>query len=135
MSLLAKSRKYSRGFPNFILDALPIPGGMYQELGADYIYALLNGYEKDEDPNWNAYFPGHKIAMGKPLSAGQMGYADGTPDTLEQYAKDVTSFLYWASEPTLEQRKAVGFKVMAFLLLLAGLMYFTKKKIWSDVAH
>jgi cytochrome c1 len=135
MSLLAKARKYERGFPAFVFDALPIPGGMYQELGPDYIYAILNGYEKDEDPNWNAYFPGHKIAMGKPLTAGQVEYADGTPATLEQYAKDVASFLYWAAEPTLEQRKRVGFKAMVFLLLLAGLMFFAKKKIWADVAH
>ena len=70
MSLLAKARKYERGFPAFVFDALPIPGGMYQELGPDYIYAILNGYEHDDDPNWNAYFPGHKIAMPKPLTDG-----------------------------------------------------------------
>ncbi|MCW2284976.1 cytochrome c1 [Rhodoblastus acidophilus] len=135
MSLLAKSRKYERGFPKFIFDALPVPGGMYQELGPDYIYAILHGYEKDEDPNWNAYFPGHKIAMGKPLVDGQVEYTDGTPATLDQYAKDVASFLYWAAEPSLEQRKRIGFRVLAFLFILAGLMYFTKKKIWSNVAH
>jgi len=135
MSLLAKARKYERGFPKFVFDALPVPGGMYQELGPDYIYAILHGYEKDEDPNWNAYFPGHKIAMAKPLVDGQVEYTDGTPATLDQYAKDVSAFLYWAAEPTLEDRKRIGFRVMAFLVLLAGLMIFTKKKIWSDVAH
>jgi cytochrome c1 len=135
MSLLAKARKYERGFPAFVFDVLPIPGGMYQELGPDYIYAILNGYEKDEDPNWNLYFPGHKIAMGKPLADGQVAYADGTPTNLKQYAKDVASFLYWAAEPTLEQRKRVGARVMIFLLVLAGLLYFTKKRIWADVAH
>ena len=135
MSLLAKARKYERGFPKFIFDALPVPGGMYQELGPDYIYALLRGYEKDEDPNWNAYFPGNKIAMGKPLVDGQVEYADGTPATLDQYAKDVSAFLYWAAEPTLDERKRIGFRVMAFLVILAGLMIFTKKKIWANVAH
>jgi cytochrome c1 len=135
MSLLAKARKYERGFPAFVLDALPLPGGMYQELGPDYIYAILNGFEHDDDPNWNAYFPGHKIAMAKPLTDGQVDYPDGTPATLDQYAKDVASFLYWAAEPTLEQRKSVGLKVMIFLLILSGLMVFTKKRIWSDVAH
>jgi len=135
MSLLAKARKYERGFPAFVLDALPIPGGMYQELGPDYIYAILHGYEKDEDPNWNAYFPGHKIAMAKPLTDGQVDYTDGTPATLDQYAKDVASFLYWAAEPTLEDRKSLGIKVMIFLLVLSCLMYFTKRTIWSDVAH
>jgi cytochrome c1 len=133
MSLLAKARKYERGFPAFVFDWAP--GFSYQELGPDYIYAILNGYEKDDDPNWNAYFPGHKIAMGKPLTAGQVEYTDGTPTTMDQYAKDVASFLYWASEPTMEQRKSVGKKVIVFLLVLSGLLYFTKKSIWRDVAH
>ncbi len=135
MSLLAKARKYEHGFPWFIIDALPIPGGMYQELGPDYIYSILNGYAKDDDPNYNTYFPGHKIAMGKPLSDGAVTYTDGTPAILPQYAKDVTSFLYWAAEPSLEQRKRVGFRVLAFLLVFAGLLYFTKKRIWEGVAH
>jgi cytochrome c1 len=136
MSLIAKSIKYERGFPNFVFDALPIPGvGMYQEVGPDLIYAILNGYTRDDDPNWNLYFPGHKIAMGKPLTAGQVDYTDGTPTTLDQYAKDVGAFLYWAAEPSLEQRKRIGARVMIFLLVLAGLLYFTKKRIWADVAH
>jgi cytochrome c1 len=25
--------------------------------------------------------------------------------------------------------------VMIFLLVLAGLLYFTKKRIWADIAH
>jgi ubiquinol-cytochrome c reductase cytochrome c1 subunit len=136
MSLVAKSIKYERGFPNFVFDALPIPGvGMYQEVGPDLIYAILNGYTNNDDPNWNLYFPGHKIAMGKPLTAGQVDYTDGTPTTLDQYAKDVSAFLYWAAEPTMEQRKRVGARVMIFLLVLAGLLYFTKKKIWAGVPH
>ena len=136
MSLVAKSIKYERGFPNFVFDALPIPGiGMYQEVGPDLIYAILNGYTKEDDANWNLYFPGHKIAMGKPISDGQVEYADGTPGTVQQYAKDVASFLFWAAEPSLEDRKRVGARVMLFLLLLVGLVYFTKKRVWSDVAH
>jgi ubiquinol-cytochrome c reductase cytochrome c1 subunit len=135
MSLLAKARKYERGFPAFVFDALPIPGGMYQELGPDYIYGILNGYTKADDPNWNLIFPGHKIAMGKPLEAGQVEYSDGTPTTLPQYAKDVSAFLYWAAEPTLDQRKRVGARVMLFLILLSTLLYYTKKKVWADVVH
>jgi len=38
------------------------------------------------------------------------------------------------AEPKLEERKKTGFKVMAFLLLFAGLLYFTKKRIWAG-AH
>ena len=41
MALLAKSLKYERGFPWFVIDALP--GFEYQEMGADYIHAILTG--------------------------------------------------------------------------------------------
>lgn len=135
MSLLAKSLKYESGFPRFIWDALPLPGGMYQEAGPDMIYAILNGYTKPNNPNWNLYFPGHKIAMPMPLTNGQVTYTDGKPETVKQYAKDVATFLMWAAEPTLVERKRVGFRVMVFLFVLAGLLYFTKKRIWSDVVH
>ena len=42
----------------------------------------------------------------------------------------------WAAEPHLEDRKQTGFMVMVFLLLFAGLIYLTKRKVWSrHVAH
>jgi cytochrome c1 len=142
LSLMAKARTYERGFPWFIFDALR----QYSENGADYVVALLTGY--DEPPkefqvpaggNYNHYYPGHVIAMPKPLSDGQVEYpkdADGkpqAPETVEQYAKDVTAFLAWTSEPHLEARKRLGFQVILFLIGLAFLLYFTKKKVWEDV--
>jgi cytochrome c1 len=55
------------------------------------------------------------------------------PETVDQYARDVTAFLTWTAEPHLEARKRLGFQVMLFLIVLAGLLYFTKKKIWARV--
>jgi ubiquinol-cytochrome c reductase cytochrome c1 subunit len=146
MSVLAKARSYSRGFPMFLIDALL----QYQEHGVDYVYALLNGYRDPPDEMkkemgdlyYNVYMPGHKIAMPPPLDVvfGADGkpsdanfYTDGTPVTKEQVSKDVAAFMMWAAEPKLVERKQTGFKVMAFLILLAGLLYFTKKKVWADV--
>jgi ubiquinol-cytochrome c reductase cytochrome b/c1 subunit len=139
MSTLAKARGYSRGFPWFIIDAFP--GLQYQEQGPDYIAAILKGY-KDPPPqgftlpsggHYNEYFPGHNIAMPPPLQDGQVTFDDGSPQALEQYSKDVAAFLMWAAEPKLVQRKRVGFQVMIFLIVLTGLLYFTKKKVWHDV--
>jgi ubiquinol-cytochrome c reductase cytochrome b/c1 subunit len=139
MSVLAKARSYERGFPLFLVDALPFFA--YQEHGVDYVVALLKGY-KDKPPqgfalpaggNYNEYFPGHSIAMPPPLTDGRVDYSDGTPNTLDQQSKDVAAFMMWAAEPHLEQRKRVGFQVMIFLIIFSGLMYFTKKKVWSDV--
>ena len=39
----------------------------------------------------------------------------------------------WAAEPKLDERKQLGFQVMIFLIVLTGLLYFTKKKVWHDV--
>ena len=55
--------------------------------------------------------------------------------TTEQYAKDVASFLMWASEPKLEVRKRVGVNALIFLVVFAFLMFFTKRKLWSKVKH
>jgi ubiquinol-cytochrome c reductase cytochrome c1 subunit len=132
MALLAKARKYERGFPWFVLDALP--GLEYQEIGADYINAILNGYTKPDDPQWNLYYPGHKIAMPQPITNGAVDYKDGTAPTLTNYAKDISALLSWAAEPNLVERKKVGLRVMIFLFVLAALLYFTKKRIWES-AH
>jgi ubiquinol-cytochrome c reductase cytochrome c1 subunit len=131
MATLAKARTYERGFPLFLLD----PFTQYVEEGPDYIDAILHGYTNPKDPQYNKYFPGGHIAMPRPLTDGQVQYTDGAPMTLDQYAKDVASFLQWASEPTLPARKEMGFRVMVFLIVLAFLLYFTKKRIWANVPH
>ena len=66
---------------------------------------------------------------------GQVTYQDGTPATIENYARDVTAFLMWAAEPKLEERKRIGFQAIIFLVIFPGLLYFTKKKVWSDLPH
>ena len=136
MSTLAKARTYDEPFPGFIIDAFT----MYQEQGPDYIHAILNGYTDAPagfplapGTFYNKYFPGHAIHMPPPLKDGQVQYTDGTPQTLDQYGRDVAAFLMWASEPKLDERKRLGFQVMIFLFVFAGLLYFTKKRVWHAV--
>ena len=135
-SVIAKARGYERGFPWFIFDIFT----QYQEAGPDYIVALLQGYESPpqdfsmpQGANYNKYFPGHALQMPQPLNNGQVDYTDGTPADVEHYAQDVTAFLMWAAEPHLDARKRIGMQVMIFLVVFAGLLYFTKKKVWSRV--
>lgn len=108
--------------------------------GANYVHGLLTGYEEppadavlQPGQNWNKYMPGHVIAMAPPLSEGMVAYEDGSPQTVEQYATDVTTFLAWASEPSLEDRKRTGIKVLIFLIAFAGVMYAIKRRIWAGV--
>jgi ubiquinol-cytochrome c reductase cytochrome c1 subunit len=110
--------------------------------GADYLFALLTGYEDPpagmtmmDGMHFNRYYPGNQIAMGAPLNPDQVEYADGTSATVEQMAHDVSTFLQWAAEPELEQRRALGVKIIIFLTILAGLTYAVKRKIWADVDH
>ncbi len=140
MSVLAKARGYSRGFPNFLLDALP--GFAYQEQGVDYITSLLTGYADapagvnlPAGQYYNVYMPGRRIGMPPPLSDGAVAYDDKTPQTVEQYAKDVSAFLMWAAEPHLDQRKSVGMGVLAFMAVFCGLLLFTKRRVWRDIHH
>jgi ubiquinol-cytochrome c reductase cytochrome c1 subunit len=138
-SLLAKARAAHRGFPWFVFDAFT----QYQENGPDYIYSLLTGYEEDPEgvevpagQYYNhSYLGGKLLAMAPPLYDEAVEYTDGSPMTVDQYSKDVSAFMMWAAEPHLEQRKKIGFRVMVFLIFFAGMLYFTKKKLWRNVEH
>jgi ubiquinol-cytochrome c reductase cytochrome c1 subunit len=112
--------------------------------GPDYLVGLLTGYKEPsheylehhtvpEGKHYNEYYPGHIITMAAPLSDGMVAYEDETPETVEQYAKDVTHFLAWAAEPELEDRKRLGIQVILFLLVFTGIMYAIKRKVWADV--
>jgi len=125
--------------------------------GADYIYSLLTGYtdapaglQIRDGQHYNPYMPGDMtpfwtgqghvpeggfIAMPPPLSDGQVTYDDGTTQTVDQYAKDVSAFLAWASEPKQVQRKQAGVGVMIFLFLFAGVTYMSYRQIWKGVGH
>jgi len=140
MSLLAKARGITRGFPQFIFDIFT----QYQEGGPDYIYSLLTGYDEEQPENievaegthYNPYFANAAaLAMAKPISDDQVTYDDGSPQTVDQYARDVAAFLMWAAEPHLEERKRTGFMVMVFLVIFTGLIYLTKKSVYANKEH
>ena len=108
--------------------------------GADYMYSVLMGYEEppagmklDDGVYYNKYMIGQKIKMASPLLEGIVEYSDGTEASVDQMAKDVTTFLAWAAEPELEVRHKLGIKVIIYLLLLTILVYLSMKKIWSRI--
>jgi len=108
--------------------------------GEDYLYAFLTGFEEPPEGvtlmpgmNYNKVFPGHQVGMPNILQPDGVSYADGTKATPEQQAKDVATFLTFAAEPHLDARKQMGVKVILFLIVMAGLMYATKRKLWSTL--
>ncbi|HXP30338.1 MAG TPA: cytochrome c1 [Stellaceae bacterium] len=111
-----------------------------REGGEDYIYGVLTGYKEapanvkvPEGMSYNLHFPGHMIPMPQPLSDDAVTYADGTKATVDQEAHDVVTFLTWAAEPKMEDRKRIGAKTMLFLLVMTGVLYGAKRKIWADL--
>lgn len=108
--------------------------------GANYVYSILTGYQ--EAPTniqigtgryYNPYFAGNQISMAPQLTEGRVTYLDGTTATPEQMAKDITTFLAWAAEPEMEERKQVGIKVLWYLLALSIVFYLSNRKIWAEL--
>lgn len=100
-----------------------------KELKPDSCVKLQDGM------NYSAAFPGHQIAMAAPLDDDLVEFSDGTKPTKEQLARDISAFLMWAAEPKLEVRKQVGLRVILYLLILAVLLYLTKRMVWSRLKH
>lgn len=142
---MARARGIEAGTPFYRLPdtmARDILSG-YQEGGADYIYAYLlsfaeppAGMKMADFMNYNKVFPGHQTAMPNPFLAGDglVKYDDGTPATVDNYARDVVAFLSWAADPTLEERKHIGLLVIFYLIITAVLLGFAKRRIWRE-AH
>ena len=109
--------------------------------GHDYLYSLLTGYGQQPPEGetvtpgllYNPYFPGHQIAMPPPLFDQGVVFADGTPASVDQQAHDVVTFLAWAAEPKMEERKRVGLGVMVFLIFFAIMLYFSYRRVWQNV--
>jgi ubiquinol-cytochrome c reductase cytochrome c1 subunit len=142
LSVMAKARGVSAPFPDWVFNY--ILG--YSEGGPDYIYALLTGYheaapagfELPEGKYYNDVFPGHAIGMSPPLADGAVSQdvnGEQVPATLDQSARDVSAFLMWMAEPHLVDRKEAGFRVILFLILFAGLMWYVKERLWAPIHH
>lgn len=144
LSLIARARGVERN-PSWWIHPFLMLGDIvqsYQEGGADYLYALLtgftdppSGFHMAEGQYYNKAFPGHQISMPPPLTDGAVTYQDGTPPKADNYSRDVVAFLSWAADPSLDQRKRIGWQVILYLIVTTGLLYLGKKRIWSALKH
>ncbi|MBF0124099.1 MAG: hypothetical protein HQL60_02030 [Magnetococcales bacterium] len=86
--------------------------------------------------NFNKFFPGNFFAMPAPLAAdGQVTYRDGTHGSIAQMSHDAVTFLAWAAEPTMADRKSAGIKVILYLIVLTVMLYAVKRRIWARIHH
>lgn len=111
-----------------------------REGGPRYVYSIITGFHQkppagfkvQDGKYYNPYFAGRNISMPPPLTDGSVTFSDGTRASLDQEAHDVVTFLTWASDPHLEDRHRIGFQVMLYLVLLAGLLFLSYRRIWKD---
>ncbi len=129
-----------------------------REGGPAYVYSLITGYidppaglTVPDGKYYNPYFPGNVSAawsgpinkvppggfIGMPfqLYPDRVTFDDGTKATTEQEAHDVVTFLTWASDPKQTERKQTGFAVMIYLVLFAGIVYLSYRRIWRNIDH
>jgi ubiquinol-cytochrome c reductase cytochrome c1 subunit len=114
-----------------------------REGGAAYVYSILTGFHEQKPADftvpdgiyYNPYFEGWAIGMpNTALGANAVTFSDGTNASIEQEAHDVATFLAWASDTKMEQRKSMGLAVLIFLVVLSGILFGAYRKIWKD-AH
>lgn len=106
--------------------------------GPEYVASLLLGYTGEDKFEAGAMFwentaYGGYLAMNPVLFDDMLTYADGTPATEEQMAKDVAAFLTWTAEPKMMERKTAGLTGLIFLSVLTVLLYLTNKQIWRPI--
>jgi len=98
---------------------------------ANYVYSYLIGYYvNSEGVTGNHIFPETK--MPDPLGISSETDASKREE-IKATARDVVSFLVWASDPHTEERHWLGHYVIAYLIVLTLLLYALKKRIWSRV--
>lgn len=139
LSVMAKAHAIAKPFPAWLIDAATGD----QDGGADFIYNVLTSYHDEppkgvklSDTEYYVGFLGAGLAMPPPLFDGIVDYDDPkVPQTVDQYARDVSAFLSWLSDPHMQARKKLGFQVVLVLIVLAGLAYLSKRRVWSKIEH
>ena len=120
-------------FPKGLQIGLTPTGGLTPNPQLNGFTDPPKGFVLPQGKMYNIYFPGHAISMPPPLADGTVKYQDGTKATLPQEAHDVVTFLTWAAEPYMEDRKQTGAKAILFLLAMTGVLYGAKRKVWKNV--
>ena len=128
--------------------------------GADWIYAYLRSFYVDDTGGWNnlllpnvsmphvlwemqgiqrAVFHTETDANGNDtavfdhfemIRAGSM-----TEEEYDLVARDLATFFEYLGDPARLKRKAIGWKVVAFLVFLTFVSYLLKVEYWRDIKH
>jgi ubiquinol-cytochrome c reductase cytochrome c1 subunit len=98
--------------------------------GAAYIYRLLTTYYTVDGQIRNKAFAEETktdgaIAMPPPISMDD--------PALKEKARDISAFLQKVSDPSAEERRGLGPRVMAYMFLLTTVLYLLNRYTWKEV--
>lgn len=98
--------------------------------GAAYIYRLLTTYYTADGQIRNKAFAEETktdgaIAMPPPIPMDD--------PALKEKARDISAFLMKVADPSAEERHAIGPWVMAYMILLTGVLYLLNRYTWREV--
>jgi ubiquinol-cytochrome c reductase cytochrome c1 subunit len=75
----------------------------------------------------------HGVKVQKVVEITTDGSGEMSDDEYDQAARDITNFLAYVGEPSRLESEAIGYKVIAFLIVLFILAFLLKKEYWRDV--
>lgn len=135
LSLVARSRgvdwlyTYLRTF--YVDETRPfgVNNVVFPSVGMPNVLAELQGVQK---PVYKTVeHEGHSTEVLDHLEVVEPGKM--TPVEFDQTIRDLVNFLSYVSEPVQLERKALGVKVILFLLVLLVVSYLLKKEFWKDI--
>ncbi len=124
--------------------------------GPDWVYTYMRSFYLDDSKPMginNTVFPdvgmphalwelqGWQEARFKKNESGQMKFekfelvkaGSMTPEEYDAAMRDLVNFMTYLGDPSQMERKALGVKVILFLLVLFVLSYLLKKEYWKDI--
>jgi len=109
------------GVNNLVLPNTAMPHVLWQQQGLQTAV-----YEGESDTKGEAVHKKFKeFELPKPGAL--------TPHEYDEFVRDTVNFLAYIGEPMQIQRRNLGFRVLAFLLVFFLLAYALKKEYWKDV--
>lgn len=100
-----------------------------REGGPDYVYSYLLGYYTDKDGmTANHVFPATKMPD---ILGGSITSDAAQLESIHKQASDIVSFLTWVADPHEQERRRLGYYVLAYLSVLTVLLYLVKDRVWS----
>jgi ubiquinol-cytochrome c reductase cytochrome c1 subunit len=133
LSLIARSRgtdylyTFLRGF--YVDEASPtgVDNAVLEGTAMPHVLWELQGIQEavyETDPEHE----GEEHMVLELTSPGRL-----SKEEYDGFVRDTVNFLDYISEPMQLQRKSLGIRVIAFLLVLLLISYMLKKEIWKDV--